>query len=331
MDNKNEAVFGQIDYTPDYFDRLTVSLGGRYTRERKEMTRYLRNFTGNTGTFTVVDPGPNLVLPDLKFSNTSYMISPNYRITDKLNVYAKYAEGFRSGGYDGSSTTPASAAIPFKSEELKTYEAGLKSRWLESHLELNLAVFHSNYTNMQLSSFNGTVAATLNAGKAQMDGVEVESTALITDNLRAGVSLALLDYKFDKFDMGPAIGDVSGRARLNNAPHSTANVSLDYDFPRFDIGALALHLNYNYAEAADAIAIKSTGAAPNSPLSSRGLLDARLTLSEIEVGASKMQVALWGMNLTDTEYYDNVIDFGGYRAGTLGWPRTYGAEVSLQF
>ena len=185
---------------------------------------------------------------------------------------------------------------------------------------------------MQLSSFNGTTAATLNAGKAKIDGAELEATALITDSLRSTISLAYLDYKFEKFDMGPVIGDVSDRARLNNAPRSTANVSVDYDFPRFSFGALALHLNYNYSEAADAIAIKSTGAAPNSRLSSRGLLDGRLALSDIEVGASsKLQVALWGMNLTDTEYYDNVIDFNSFRAGTLGWRRTYGAEVILEF
>ena len=332
MENKNQAVFGQVDYTPEQLDKLTLSLGGRYTREKKAMDRYLRNVSGGGGSFTVVDPGPNLLLPTLEFSNTSYMFSPSYRISDELNVYAKYAEGFRSGGYDGSSTTPASAAVPFQSEELKTYEVGLKSRWLDNRLELNVAAFYSDYSNMQLSSFNGIVAATLNAGRAKLDGVELESKALLTERLQASLSLSYLHYEFDKFDMGPVIGDVSDRARLNNAPASTANFALDYDFPSLGFGDLSAHLNYNYSAAADAIAIQSNGAAPNSSLSSRGLLDARLTLSNIRLGGdSRLQFSLWGMNLTNTEYYDNVIDFGGFRGGTLGWPRTYGAEATFDF
>ena len=95
-------------------------------------------------------------------------------------------------------------------------------------------------------------------------------------------------------------------------------------------GELALHLNYNYSESAHAIAIKSNGTAPNSAMSSRGVFDGRLSLRDIEVGSGgRLELALWGMNLTDEEYIDNIIDFTSYRAGTLGWPRTYGLEVTL--
>ena len=97
-------------------------------------------------------------------------------------------------------------------------------------------------------------------------------------------------------------------------------------------GELALHLNYNYWSAAHAIAIKSNGTVPNSKMDARGLLDARLTWSGIKIGSSaEMQFALWGLNVTDERYYDNVIDFTSFRGGTLGWPATYGLEVTLSF
>jgi iron complex outermembrane receptor protein len=332
MENRNEAVFGQVDYSPAALERLTLSVGARYTREEKEMARFIRSYPGGTGSFALRDPGPNLFLPELKFSNASFMISPSYRLADDVNVYFRYAQGFRSGGYDGQASSLASAAVPFKSEELDSYELGVKSRWLDQRLELNLAAFYSDYTDMQLTSFTGTVSATLNAGKARIDGAELEAVALLTERLRANLSLAYLHYDFDKFDLGPVIGDVADRAQLNNAPRSSVNLGVDYDFPSLGFGELALHLNYNYQDEAHAIAIKSNGAAPNSRLSPRGLLDARLTLSEVALGErTAMQVALWGMNLTDKEYYDNVVDFGAFRSGTLGWPRTFGAHVSVTF
>lgn len=333
MDNRNEAVFGQIDYTPSWNQALTLSFGARYTKERKDMPRYLRTYTGGTGRFAIEDPGPNLKVPQLDFSNTSLMFSPSYRLNDDVSVYARYAEGFRSGGYDGHAATPAIALVPYDSEELKSYEFGIKSRWLDQRLQLNVAAFYSDYTDMQLTSYSTTTGPTslvLNAGEASLWGMEVETEAYLSERLRANFNLSWLDYEFDKFDMGPVIGDVSNRAEVNNAPRSTANLALDYTFPSLDFAELALHLNYNYSASAHAIAIKSTGAKPNSEMSSRGLLDGRLTLSGIKVGSgSTLELALWGMNLTDEEYFDNIIDFTSYRAGTLGWPRTYGLEVTL--
>ena len=187
---------------------------------------------------------------------------------------------------------------------------------------------------MQLTSYStatGPTSVVLNAGQASLWGMEIEAEAWLSEGLRASLNLAYLDYEFDEFDMGPAIGDVSDRAKINNAPRSTANLALDYTFPPIGPGELALHLNYNYSEPAHAIAIKANGDAPNSEMSSRGLLDGRLTLRDIAVGTggSRLELALWGMNLTDEEYYDNIIDFSSYRAGTLGWPRTFGLEVTL--
>ncbi len=335
MDNKNKAVFGQIDYKPSWNEALTLSFGARHTKERKNMPRYLRSYAGGTGRFAVEDPGPNLQVPELDFSNTSLMFSPSYQLTDEVSVYARYAEGFRSGGYDGHAATPAAARVPYDSEELKSYELGMKSRWFDQRLQLNVATFYSDYTDMQLTSYITTpvpLSVVLNAGEASLWGMELEAEAWLSERLRANLNLAFLDYEFDKFDMGPVIGDVSKRAEINNAPRSTANLALDYTFPSIGFGELALHLNYNYSESAHAIAIKSNGAAPNSAMSSRGVLDGRLTLRDIEVGSgSRLELALWGMNLSDEEYIDNIIDFTSYRAGTLGWPRTYGLEVTLDF
>lgn len=330
LDNSNKAVFGQIDYRPGSLDALSLSLGARYTEERKRMSRFLQTFTGGTGSFALLDPAPNLVVPELSFNDTSMMFSVGYRVLDDLNVYVKFADGFRSGGYDGQAASPTAAARPYRSEKLATWEAGIKSRWLDDRLQFNLATFYSEYDDMQVTSFIGTVASVLNAGAATLYGAELEAEALLTERLRAALSASYLDYRYDRFNMGGTIGDVADRAKINNAPRETVNLALDYQFKA--VRNLALHLNYNYWSAAHAIAIKSNGTVPNSKMDARGLLDARLTWSGIKIGSSaEMQFALWGLNVTDERYYDNVIDFTSFRGGTLGWPATYGLEVTLSF
>lgn len=332
LNNSNSAIFGQIDYTPAAMPKLTLSLGARHTNETKKMSRYIMNYPNSTGVYALADPPPNLVLPQIEFSNTSMMFSPSYRISDQLNAYYKYSEGFRSGGYDGTAATIASASVPFKPEELKTHEVGMKSRWFENRLDVDLALFLSHYNDQQVNSFTGTTSAVLNAGKSKINGAELEAKALLMEGLQAGLGLSFLNYSYQKFDMGPLIGDVASRARMNNAPRHTANLSLDYSLPRFSFGKLALHLNYNYVSATDAIAIKTTGAAPNSQLDARGLFDARITLSGVNVGnRASLRFALWGMNLTNKRYFDGLVDFNTFRSGTLGMPRTYGADVVVDF
>jgi iron complex outermembrane receptor protein len=60
-------------------------------------------------------------------------------------------------------------------------------------------------------------------------------------------------------------------------------------------------------------------------------LNARLSLSELEVARGNLSVALWGTNLTDEEYRVHGTDFGDYIAYSWGDPRTYGVDVSWQY
>lgn len=330
-ENSNEAIYGQLDW--DLTERLTLSVGGRHTRETKQMDRYILNFFGDpTQEVKVMDHPYDILLPEIDFNDTSYMASVSYAFTDSINTYAKYSEGFRSGGYDGSTASAMAAEIPFDSEELKAVEVGIKSDWLESRVQANLALFFNDYTDIQLSSWDGTVTRTQNAGEAETSGGELEITVLPIASLRASLNIAYLDVDIQEFDMGSIIGDVAENAEFNNAPPFSYNLGVDYSFGAFDFGQLDLHLNYNYSDGAHAVAIKSNGDAPNSRTSDRHLLDARLALSQIELGSGmEAVVALWGKNLTDETYYDNVVDFGSFRTGTLGWPRTYGIEASLTF
>jgi iron complex outermembrane receptor protein len=64
-------------------------------------------------------------------------------------------------------------------------------------------------------------------------------------------------------------------------------------------------------------------------------VNARLLLSDIPLAAGELEVSIWGRNLTDEEYEENVIDFGptfgSLKLSNFGQPRMYGAEVTWRW
>lgn len=335
--NENFAVYGQADW--DVNEDWTLSFGARYTDETKDMDRYIQTLAPLTP-FGAIPPdysNPTNAhsFPDVEFDDTSIMASAAYNINDDAKVYVKYSEGFRSGGYDGATANVIAAGTPFDSEELASWEIGLKSTLFDGRVQANVAAFFNDYEDFQIGVFDGSVSITDNAGEVEIRGVELETRAAFTDKLGGFFNYGFLDYDIKKYDMGGAIGDVSDRAKLNNAPMHSYTLGFDYNLAKTEIGSIDLLVNYVKSDGAHAISISSSGAAPNSKTEDYELLNARLTLSEIALGSDmNMTVALWGKNLTDDSYYDNIIDwggFGGFRSGTQGWPRTYGLEATIEF
>ena len=58
-----------------------------------------------------------------------------------------------------------------------------------------------------------------------------------------------------------------------------------------------------------------------------GLLDGRISISP----NPDLTFSIWGRNLTDKLYRTNAIAFFGDETSRLGAPRTYGAEISINF
>lgn len=74
-----------------------------------------------------------------------------YDINPAAMIYASYGRGFKSGGFNGTETSGDAANVPFVPEYVTAYEVGLKSEWLEDSLLANVAVFRSDYSDLQVS------------------------------------------------------------------------------------------------------------------------------------------------------------------------------------
>ena len=96
-------------------------------------------------------------------------------------AYVSWGKGFKAGGW----TTRLSAVIPtpkdaeFGPEESKTWELGVKSAWLEHHLQVNAAVYYTDYDGIQLDIQQGISPTYVNAGNAKIKGAELQFQSIV--------------------------------------------------------------------------------------------------------------------------------------------------------
>ena len=331
LDNDSVAVFGQTDWRPAFLDeRLTVTLGARWTEEEKNQY--------------VIQPGIYDEATDDTFDNVSVSAALSYAFTDNVSGYVRYAEGWKSGGFNAEAANAAEFLRGYDDEEVDAYEIGLKSLLLDGRLQLNVAAFYNDFENFQLSVFEGANASSLivNVPEFETSGFEVEAVALVTEDLQLSVAYGYLDAEYKEF---PSDFTFFGKdeAGVPYSPENNLTLGVDWTLVRADYGTWELHVDYSYLDEHTPFIDPDQVAA--SQIDDRWLLNARLAVADIPVGDGNLVMALWGQNLTDEDYRINTIPFGGVdqridpNGGSgVGWttsyfgdPRTYGFEVTYNF
>ena len=353
----SKAAYAQMTWkTPLLQDRLSLTGGLRYTEDKRRATRDLTSvFTMPNGTSFDARPRERDVANRQKFTRLNPSITATFQASNTLMAYAKFSTGYRAGGSDESALFFNETFGP---ESVTNYEVGIKSDWFDRRLRLNLVGFVMDYKDIQLDlslrKGDPTINQTINAGKARIKGIEADVTVLPVDNFQITASYAYLHSKIKSVvaragtildptvnpDSGFTVGqNVAERFGQAYAPRHAFSVSSDWTFLNFEGGNAVLHANYQWKD--DAYASSPVGPAIKGrdkwAIPANGTLDARLTVN-FEVGSgSKMNVALWGRNITDKRYKATVTAIGapatGYTGQTFayGEPATYGIELGMQF
>ncbi|MDB3856060.1 TonB-dependent receptor [Halieaceae bacterium] len=358
-DEESSAVFGQMTWTPDAFDgRLDLTAGVRYTKEERESGRRrvdISVFAGDTtpenaGVYrrdagrNAVDAAGNITLDSNEvvgitrkedWSETTPMFVASWQHSEDLNFYGKIVTGFRSGGFNGVANEEAQFEVPFNPETMTTYELGMKSRWADNSVQVNLAIFQNDYDDLQVNNFVpdalGIIIA--NAATATMRGAEVEVIAKPTANWDLAFNAAFLDTEYDEYTDTAADGvtiiDLSKTFEFQHSPESQYSGSAKYTFDPMDAGVLSVRVDYSWTDD------QFVRPAPQDSLNveSYGIWNARVTLSEMSVGNGSMMLSAWGKNLADEEYWINAIALSPAAWNTAQWadPRSYGVELSYEF
>lgn len=212
-----------------------------------------------------------------------------------------------------------------------------------------------------------SMVLTQNAGRAKVNGVEVETLVMPVRDLTFSVDYTYLDPKIEEvtalagtlFDpavnpaspshVGQNVASVFG---LPYAPRNIFNIGADYAFLHTGAGALGLVLNYRYQDRQFATA--PTGpAVPNAAqyysVKPYGVLDARLTWNVNLASSKSARISLWGHNITNQRCLTDVIGQGpiiplpspvpgttvgpGYTYQSIAWasPPTYGVDFTYGF
>ena len=323
--NDATALYGHFTWTPEMLARrLHLTLGLRYSEDEREI-KTAQSFGGYEFFSAHADDS---------WDNTSTDFTVSYDIDENVNVYAKYVEGYKTGGFNIRGTSLVAATTPVSEETVSTWEAGIKSQFLDDRLRFNAAVFTSDYEDIQLSFAqigDPTNTVLYNAGKATIDGAEVDLTALITDALVLTVSYGYLDASVDEV-IDPNTGAnlvKTAKYALPSAPDNSFTADLDYTFPSFGYGELALNVNYSYVDETEFVSTPTFG----YDIPDYDLWNARLTLRELCVGEGRAAVAIWGRNLADEEYLlDGIESFPwSQMVASFGERRTWGVDVTYEY
>jgi iron complex outermembrane recepter protein len=327
FDNIIEGYAGYTEWTAKLAERLSLTLGARYTTEKNETILYpppVESLVCCTRLPTDLIPsGPQLVpTRDATFNNFTPRVSLQYQWTPDIMTYATYSKGFNAGGFNTATNVP----IPYKPETLDNYELGLKSDLFDRHLRFNLSAFYGVYKDVQVKvnlPFGQTVVqATENAGEGLVRGLELETLFVPTDRLTLNLNVGVLKTAYT---------DTGGQTDLQKGTAFPWSPKLNYDLGaqyRISLGSDTLTLRGDYAyETSTESNIDPVFTVHQDGF---GLLNARLTYQKAEAPWS---VALFGTNLTDSYYLTNSLHITqeGWAFGEVAPPREWGITFTMKY
>ena len=304
------AFFGQVTWS--VADKWDLTVGARKTEEDKTGFKEYVGIFGQNGQGSFDD------------TSSTFILSHDY--SENTNLYFKLADGFKAGGINAEAPTPFESLKPYEPETIESTELGLKGRYFENRMMLNVAYFNNEHEDMQISYFTADAAAASQVlnNSADISGLEVETTTLINDSTRLMVNLSTLDSEFTGNQIA---SDGFLLEQVPYSPETTLYVSLEKDYGnyriRLDHSRIGEHATFPYSSKDPRAALTN--------LDSRGTTDFRLLTEPME----NMQLNFWIKNLNNDYHKMSAIPFGpGFGQLTVSYfnaPRTLGMDLQYKF
>ena len=333
-ETKSYAFFADVDF--ELSERLRLSVGGRYSIDEKAYRRFVLN-------------GIDLSNKD-DWKEFTPRVSLDYDVSDDLMVYASYARGYRSGGFNGRGITPTSVQTSFQPETVDSYEAGAKLTFLDGTGFLNVAAFYSKYDDKQEEvvqatppgSPNPQETVTRNAASATIKGLEADLRVELFEDFTITSSIGLLDADYDGFFIDLNLdgvqdpGEDASTREMRRTPDLTFSFAADYKVPVSNSSELALNARLSTSSSYQTTIVPAPGDfGTNDP---RGIHPSTTDLSAAATyrfdlsDTSSAYVRVFGRNLLDERGISSTLPVAGlFTFASAIPPRQYGVALGFEF
>ncbi|MEM8987351.1 MAG: TonB-dependent receptor, partial [Pseudomonadota bacterium] len=314
---------------------LTLTLGARYTYENIEGSGAGRHIfeDGTIALNNRDDVGPAIGSNRIIENRLTGNVALRYALSETASAYVSYANGYKSGGFNGevqNNATHFQDEGLFEAETVNAYEIGLKARPSDT-LSFNAALFYQDYQDPQARIFvdfpqpDGSVITSnslSNLDEAVSYGLEGDIAWSPVEGLDLAANLTLLETEIDQQgDVGGNAADFDGNP-LPFASDVSIAAFARYERPVSDDVRMAIEANAKYQS--------------EYYLDAEGLEERRddgYTIVDASLKAyfdkPSLEVGVWGRNLLDEDYAVSGFGFIGYNT-FIGAPRTYGVQVTLK-
>lgn len=329
-EDQTESIAAYAQGTYAILPETKLTLGARFTSEERSIDGFVQR-------------GDGVEIPGRRGSQTQKIDEPTWRValdhsfTPDVLGYVSASRGFNSGffnlaslaGFANSTQNP-----PVAPEFLTAYEVGAKTDLLDGHLRFNVAAFLYDYDGLQQQVYDQGAVVTINAGAAEMRGVDLEIISRPTRSLTLSLSGTYLDTEYKSYRLAPnyvrqangsiiAVGNIDAAGKsITNAPELSATASASHELSTA-LGTFTTSANLNYRGKTFVDPVNSF------ELPTRYLLNA----SERWTSAGERYfISLWAENLLNKryDYAINILTPAGL-VGQSAPPRTYGITFGTEF
>ena len=204
------SAYGLVDW--QFTEAWDVGFEARYVSEELDVAG------PSTGTLITNAFGPFFLdVPREGPQNTdevddSYVVPKlvlRYRPSDEQTWYGSISRGVKPAGIStlvGPQGYDNPEVYRFDAEEITVYELGWKTSWMDNRLRFNGAVYYQDFSDKQLTTQylppgEGAVLGSRpeNASAAKITGIEIDTTAVLTDNLSMRWGYTFLDSEYDEY------------------------------------------------------------------------------------------------------------------------------------
>lgn len=344
--------------------------------------QYFDNVTSNVLGLLLADAALQTAFPyqtSTSDEEITYNVALQWRPIPELQVYGSLARGFKAGGFnltengaggepsvlrgapllgvDELVTVPVFGTIPrlffdfdperaiFAPEFVDAYEVGVRYEFAPRSL-VSITGFWSDYSDLQVSVFNGLTFEVVNAGTSTSKGIELEANWRASDNISLNLGATYLDATY-----GNDVRGLPGGRQRGLAPDLALVAGVAADWPVTDDIDVYFNASGSYLTEmflAEGGCQDAAGAEGNfeTCLANPLLPDNQLALQQqdsyVTVTASiglrsfdNWDVSVFCNNCFDEDFFIYAFNQpflgGGAPMGNPGAPRTYGVRLRKDF